>query len=552
VKRTVVAGVIVALVLVVLTGGWSATGWRALRTETEALARAPMEKATRRASELASTVASRLEALRATESERPYFHYRNLYQDPRSGSFGGSVAPSPLAERWGDPLVAVHYQIEADGRVTLPSLNEELPELSASTRLAESRAARADLERARGDISARLERDLTSAEVHAVDPATYLQNLDPNRAARLLRGDARPPMTASPRAGAVAVRVRVGPLRWQTIAIGGEPRLVALRTVETPDGRFGQGLTVALERLGAHVVPGAPRGPLEARLPLAGVDWHVEIDAERELAEAALGANALRRRFFVELVPVVLLALALGVVVVVMVARAERLAAERSRFAASAAHELRTPLAGLVLYGEMLAEGLGNPARAADYAGRIADEATRLGRVVNNVLGFTQLEQGAIATKIVDGNVALAVRDAVDRARPALQHAGVTLRLTLGAEPLPARFDADAVGRILQNLLDNAEKYGRGRSARTVEVRATTSADGVAIDVVDDGPGLPTPLKRRPFRPFVRGGGADAPAGLGLGLPLSGALAIAMGGSLEYRDAQAGGACFTLRLPRGR
>src|SRR6185436_6152702 len=153
--------------------------------------------------------------------------------------------------------------------------------------------------------------------------------------------------------------------------------------------------------------------------------------------------------------------------------RAERLARERSQFAAAAAHELRTPLAGLQLYGEMLADGLGDPGKARDYARRMAEEASRLGRVVSNVLGFSQLERGNLTVHPSPRDAVEVARSALERARPALERAGVEVLLDAPGDPLPARFDEDAVLRILGNLLDNAEKYGRGAASRTVRIAAS-------------------------------------------------------------------------------
>src|SRR5690606_25226422 len=139
--------------------------------------------------------------------------------------------------------------------------------------------------------------------------------------------------------------------------------------------------------------------------------------------------------------------------------------------------------------------------------------------------------------------------EAVARVGPALEHAGVTLVASI-PERAPARLDPDAVARILQNLLDNAEKYGRGAPDRTVELTvADAPGGGALIEVADRGPGVPRALARRLFTPFARGAGPDAPAGLGLGLALSRALAGAMGGELTYRGRDGGGALFALRLP---
>jgi two-component system sensor histidine kinase KdpD len=255
-----------------------------------------------------------------------------------------------------------------------------------------------------------------------------------------------------------------------------------------------------------------------------------------------------RRGFLWRFVPAGLLALLCGALVVALVARADRLARQRSEFAAAAAHELRTPLAGLALYGDMLAEGLGDRGRQSVYAQRVADEAGRLGRVVTNVLGFTQLERHGLSLSPRPGDAAATARAALERIRPALEHTGVTLEADI-PDSAPARFDADAVTRIVQNLLDNAEKYSRAAADRTIELAVRAEANAVVIEVADRGPGVARHLRGRLFRPFVRGAGEGSPPGLGLGLALARTQARAMGGDLAHRDRDGGGAIFALRLP---
>jgi signal transduction histidine kinase len=235
--------------------------------------------------------------------------------------------------------------------------------------------------------------------------------------------------------------------------------------------------------------------------------------------------------------------------VLLLVLRAERLARERSRFAASAAHELRTPLAGLQLYGDMLADGLGDPAKVPDYARRMSEEAARLGRVVSNVLGFSQLERGNLSVEARPGNLGAALCELAERAQPALDRAGAVLDLDVPPE-LPARFDRDALARIVGNLLDNAEKYGRGAEDRTIRLAARDAGDRVEVVVTDHGPGVTPAARGKLFRAFSRGVSADGPAGLGLGLALSQSLARAMGGDLEHRPGAERGATFVLRLAK--
>lgn len=560
-SRTRLAGGLAAITVAGLLGGWIATGWPSVRAEAERMRAAPRARAEAQVTQLSAAFSARLEALRAAEGERPYYHYGNLFHDPRGASEGLSVVPSPLARGPADPLVATHYQIDGSGELTIPTINDELPELSEPTDLAGNRALLAELREARAALGADVRvaaADLLPSDpaeqIQAIEPQVYAQNAAPNVIYQQVQ-QKRP--TPGPQAPASAVEVVTTPLEWRTAQLDGGDRLVATRTVRTPDGALVQGLVIDTasatawlrERANGALLASAAPSPAAVTAPVeaSGGTWVVAIDPGTEVLAAASAARAHQRAFWWSVVPAAIAAIACAWFLVIMVARADRLARQRSQFAAAAAHELRTPLAGLQLYGDMLADGLGDPSKAQLYARRVADEAARLGRVVANVLGFTQLERGALTIELTDGDAADAAARAVDRMRPALEHAGVALELD-APEPVPARFDDDAVQRILQNLLDNAEKYTRDRPSRRVRVRVRAVAEVAEIEVHDDGPGVPARVRAALFRPFVRGADDDGPAGLGLGLALSRALAERQGGGLTHRDASPG-ASFILRLP---
>ncbi len=687
--RTLTVAVLVTGALTAVLVAWFGAGWRAAGREREGLeARARAEGAAA-AAESAAAVVTRLEELRATESQRPYFHYQNLFHDPRGASEGRSVVPSPLAGGPLDPLVAIHFQFDARGTVTAPTVNEEVPDNVAGPGVVD-RALLASLANVRGDVvtpgdpiqiamaapaprevnkdkvasvnaapsndnegdgddangDAQLVAELDGPQlkpskprfspsdlatkkgvkrapapepkqqVVALDPDAYAQNNMSNQIfveAKQRQGKSadasqmqqalqqpqpieqapqqpaqqpvQPPIQgeglgngpdvpeppqrqrprprpvvrqkpASPPSPPAPVLITVAPLAWRVAMIDGQPALLAVRQVTTPDGVLTQGLVVdraevegwLADRGGpvATIVTGPVAGP-SAAISLGGVPWRVAVDADLSIASARTAGAGLERAFLGRFVPVSALAALCAMLVVLLTARAERLAQQRARFAAAAAHELRTPLAGIQLYGDMLADGLGDPSKARDYAKRMAEEASRLGRVVSNVLGFSQLERGSLAVRAEASDLSAAVQAIVERAEPALTRAGSIVELD--APPgIRARFDADALARIVGNLLDNAEKYSREHADRTIAVTVRPGPEQAEIVVVDHGPGLPAALRRRRFRPFARGTGDDGPPGLGLGLALSQNLATAMGGALSWRD-RADGAEFVVTVP---
>jgi len=515
-SRTWIAALLTALGIAAPCGAWFVAGSRAALQEAARVAAAPLEQARHEATHLAQQIGLRLESLRETESRRPFQDY--LADDSR---------PSPLFEGPADPLIWAHFQIDDVGVLTLPALD-------AAERAGHSAARAAEIHRA-------IYNELECASSYHL--------------AALQRGDAHAP--GARRATSPFGVVTVGPFTWHTSSIDGAPALVALREVAMPAAVLTQGFVVSSAKLAplldgsllpAEARPGEPAVESGVRIPFAGDTWSVTVDAAGPIAEALRAAQHVRARFLRTFLGGALAAVLAGSALVVLVHETERAARERARFAAAAAHELRTPLAGLRLYGEMLADGALDAERRATYARRIAFDAERLGRVVSNVLGFAHLERGGLNIVARPGDLGATVRAAVERASPALEAAGAEVRLDTTAVVPQGVFDASAVEQILQNLLDNAAKYSLASRDRRIDVRVEVEDGAPCVTVRDRGPGVDPARERWLFRPFPPATGRDEPAGLGIGLALASALARAQGGRLSHARPPDGGAAFVLRL----
>ncbi|MFI5875397.1 sensor histidine kinase [Streptomyces sp. NPDC051445] len=121
--------------------------------------------------------------------------------------------------------------------------------------------------------------------------------------------------------------------------------------------------------------------------------------------------------------------------------------------------------------------------------------------------------------------------------------------LTVAADgpPLEAGVPPALLERIVSPLLTNACRYARSK----VAVRAYRATDGVRIDVIDDGPGVPPPFAGRLFEPGRRADPRDGHDGAGLGLPLARRLARSAGGEVMYDPGHTAGARFVVSLPAG-
>ncbi|MFF5445578.1 ATP-binding protein [Streptomyces sp. NPDC012888] len=215
-------------------------------------------------------------------------------------------------------------------------------------------------------------------------------------------------------------------------------------------------------------------------------------------------------------------------------------------FVADASHQLRNPLATLVLQLENVEPHvLPGPGRV-EHA-RALDEAERLEELLDGLLALARVESGTAEPQEQD--VARAVRERVRAWSPVFGAAGLELSVSGPPEGLRARGLPDAAGRILDALLDNAAKFvpAGGR----VEVRTWYAGDGeaVVVRVADDGPGVPEDQHPLLLRRFARAPGHQNVRGSGLGLAIADEIARAGGGRLDVSANTPSGLAVELRLP---
>lgn len=239
-----------------------------------------------------------------------------------------------------------------------------------------------------------------------------------------------------------------------------------------------------------------------------------------------------------------------GVVVVLHdVTERQRLEAMRRDFVAQISHELRTPVAAIQGYAETLLSGRPDEATRAEFLEVIHRQARRMGRLVADLLRLAELEARP-AAQVREERVELArvMAHVLETVRDRAAEAGVTLTADLPAD-LAARSDPDDLEQVLENLVDNAIRYG----ARPGQVRITARAvEGrVRLTVEDDGAGIPAEDLGRVFERFYRVDPARSRklGGTGLGLAIVQRLVTALRGSVRAESEPGRGARFVVELP---
>jgi two-component system sensor histidine kinase KdpD len=224
-----------------------------------------------------------------------------------------------------------------------------------------------------------------------------------------------------------------------------------------------------------------------------------------------------------------------------LVAESERLS---NALLNSISHELRTPLAVITSATGTLAESKDNELRPAMVA-EIQEAASRLNRLVGNLLDVTRLESGHLRAKLDWCDVGDLIQATVRLLERKL--AGRPVKIETAAKLPLARMDFTLMQQALSNLLLNTVVHTP--PGTPVLLQARMEQNSLVLSVADSGPGLPPELLPRIFDKFTRAPGAPA-GGSGLGLAIVRGFVEAQGGRITAENRPGGGAMFTVRVPQ--
>jgi signal transduction histidine kinase len=593
-----VALALYVLLLVLPTAVFGGLHWHQLAIDHRALVAAVPGDAADATRRLQEALERRVQELIGREDERPFYEYRPAYFPP--GTIGADLAfvPSPLATGpTPEPILAwAAWRGDEEfenGRMTL--LHGGRSGQPRSGHLAKDMArAAADLRRriARENLFVQMARIRSWRQENLAVPTVAI-NLSDEEDVECLR-DALPALrgllSAQQTYTVTAFRLRF----WRED--DGTPRVAATRTVwfeadpqrpPLPSCFANLGRPVSLRQVFfldpdwllrglpgqlAEQVLGATQRFLPAGVPPPGAETDVfalqplkalgvEIprgeDEDFGTMHVAVDVSDLEARFRTQTVrllgvaAMLVVSLATGLVLLLRSVTRDLEAARRTEnFVSAVTHELRTPVAAIKLYGEMLEAGwVDSDERRGEYYRRIVRETSRLETLVERVLEKGQLARREAHPEPGDLNAQV---ETLSTSLLSLAPEGVhDLAFDLQEDLPPVLLVPDGVRSIVTNLVENARKYAPvaagGEPIRVVTRRAGAA---VALEVLDRGPGIPPEERGRIFEAFYRMGDerTRTARGTGLGLHLVALHAEAMGAQVEVLERPGGGTTFRVTL----
>ncbi len=221
---------------------------------------------------------------------------------------------------------------------------------------------------------------------------------------------------------------------------------------------------------------------------------------------------------------------------------------QKSRFVASASHELRTPITNLKT---RLYLARRKPEQLDKHLDVMDEVINRMAALVNDLLDLSRFERGIIELRRADLEVAPVIAAVINTQRPEAERKHINLACQLPDTPLRAWMDGDRIHQVLTNLVTNAIAYTPEGGSVTIEAQMSENADGrCCIGVRDTGTGIPPEHLPHIFEPFYRA--HKDGQGMGLGLSIAREIVALHGGEMTVSSEPGRGTRFQFWLPQRR
>ena len=318
----------------------------------------------------------------------------------------------------------------------------------------------------------------------------------------------------------------------------------------------GEDLEAALYSPDGHAVFGSP----PAETPPFAVAQDVWIDETPwllqvwpEQPEAIFADMRQRQTLSITMLVFIAVLLVFGSTITVRIVRRElEIARLRADFVSTVSHEFRSPLTGIRQLGEMLLDGrVTEGEKQRRYFRMIVQESDRLGRLVENILDFSRMEDGRREFRFERLNTSSWLQTLAADFETDISSNGIKIEANIPIDLPSISADGEALGSAVRNLLDNAVKYSPGAKVVWLDAK-TEEADSIIIVAVrDKGVGISERDRKHIFDRFYRADGevSKRVKGAGLGLSLVKHIVSAHGGSVACESQVGKGSTFSIRLP---
>lgn len=228
----------------------------------------------------------------------------------------------------------------------------------------------------------------------------------------------------------------------------------------------------------------------------------------------------------------------------------ETLDKTKDDFLSLVSHELRTPLSSVLLYSEMLLDGLAdNEETRNEFLTTIVDNCKRLTRLINDVLDLSKIEAGRMPFNIEDLNIRNLVEETHSGVRPALESHGINFEYEKVDKETMLRGDRDKIVQVLTNIISNAVKFTPDGGTITVSLNKNDRMGEIAIK--DTGKGIKKEDIPKVFDRFTQIESIDHHSGgTGLGMTISKSIIERLGGEIRIESELNKGTTVFLTLPR--